>query len=271
MYKLVAIDLDGTLLNSDKVITPRTQEAIKKARQLGVTVVLASGRPIDGMIPSLETLGLTTKEDYVICYNGSYVYCHGEEEPILANILRGYDAKRVYELAQELDLNTHAFSLQHGLITPKDNPYTGREAFINGLTLTEFDFTTLEDDHGIIKAMFADDPEKLDAVVRENRIPEEFSNDYTVVRSAGIFLEFINKKSNKGIGVQAIAERLNLSPEEVICIGDAQNDHHMIQYAGLGVAMANADENTRAIADVIARSNNEDGVAQIIEEYILRL
>ncbi|MDF4887090.1 HAD hydrolase family protein, partial [Vibrio parahaemolyticus] len=126
---------------------------------------------------------------------------------------------------------------------------------------------SLEDDHPIIKAMMVAEPSKLTDVIAA--LPAEMREAFTVVQSAPFFLEFLNPASNKGIGVAAIAEYLGIKPEEVICMGDAENDHHMLKYAGLGIAMANAMEETKQIADYITASNDEHGVAKAIEKFVL--
>ncbi|NAW69340.1 sugar-phosphatase [Vibrio sp. V27_P1S3P104] len=268
MYKLIALDMDGTLLNSQKQISSRTKQAIAKAREQGIYVVLASGRPLAGMRSKLEELDLTSQDDYVLHYNGSIVQNVGTGDIIYQQIIDGRSAKMVARLAQELGVNTHAFSQTHGLITPKTSQYTEVEATINHLPITEMDFEQLSDDHPIIKAMMVAEPPVLTAAIRQ--LPSSLHQDYTIVQSAAFFLEFLNPKSNKGIGVKAIADHLGIDAKEVICMGDAENDHHMLQYAGLGIAMANAMEETKRIADHITLSNDEDGVAVAIEQFALR-
>ncbi|KQH84547.1 HAD family hydrolase [Vibrio furnissii] len=267
MYKLIALDMDGTLLNSQKQISPRTKLAIAEAREQGIQVVLASGRPIDGMRSKLEELNIQSNDDYVLYYNGSMVANVGTGEIIYQQILDGRSAKMVARLANEMGVNTHAFSQIHGLITPKISQFTEVEAQINGLTITEMDFELLEDDHPIIKAMIVAEPELLTRTIES--LPAELHEQYTIVQSAPFFLEFLNTKSNKGVGVKAIADHLNIPASQVICMGDAENDHHMLNYAGLGIAMANAMEETKRIADYITLSNDEDGVAVAIEKFAL--
>ncbi|EMW7171094.1 sugar-phosphatase [Vibrio fluvialis] len=267
MYKLIALDMDGTLLNSQKQISPRTKLAIAEAREQGIKVVLASGRPIDGMRSKLEELNIQSKDDYVLYYNGSMVANVGTGEIIYQQILDGRSAKMVARLANEMGVNTHAFSQIHGLITPKTSKYTEVEAQINGLSITEMDFEQLEDDHPIIKAMIVAEPELLTRTITS--LPADLHQQYTIVQSAPFFLEFLNTQSNKGVGVKAIADHLNIPASQVICMGDAENDHHMLQYAGMGIAMANAMEETKRIADYITLSNDEDGVATAIEKFAL--
>lgn len=267
MYKLIALDMDGTLLNSDKAISEENKQAIAKAREAGVTVVLASGRPLEGMQGKLDELNIHSDKDFVLFYNGSMVKNVGTNEIIHQQIIDGKAAKLVARKAKELGAYVHAFSQVHGLITNEKNPYTDIEANINGLNVREINFESLEDDHPIIKAMMVAEPSKLTEVIAA--LPSEMREEFTVVQSAPFFLEFLNPASNKGIGVAAIAEYLGIQPEEVICMGDAENDHHMLKYAGLGIAMANAMEETKQIADYITASNDEHGVAKAIEKFVL--
>lgn len=267
MYKLIALDMDGTLLTSDKTISPRTKQAIAKAREQGVKVVLASGRPIDGMRGAIEELGLYADGEFVVYFNGSMVKELGSDTVIHQAIIDGASAKRVAALAKQLDLYCHAFSSELGLITPEMNEFTGIESTINKIPITLMDFDELHDDHEIIKAMIVGAPEKLTQAIGD--IPADFHGDFTIVQSAPFFLEFLSQQSNKGVGVGAIAQHLGIEADAVICMGDAENDHHMLEYAGLGVAMENAMEGTKAIANHITASNNDDGVALVIEQFVL--
>ncbi len=265
MYQLIAVDMDGTLLREDKTISDRTKNAIQKAVKKGVKVVLASGRPIAGLERYLEELNLLSEEDYVMSFNGSVLQKVKTKEVIAKNILKGSDLKKLYELSRAIGVNIHAFT-KEGCVTPVMNEYTKLEGRINGIEVYERDFDTIEDDEDVIKVMFIDPPEVLDAAMVH--IPERFYEDYTVVKSAPFFLEFLNKKSSKAAGVKALGEYLGIKQEAIICIGDAGNDLDMIQYAGLGVAMGNAFEEVKAAADYVTFNNDEDGVAHVIEKFI---
>ncbi|MGF1699410.1 sugar-phosphatase [Photobacterium makurazakiensis] len=267
MYKLVALDMDGTLLNSKKEISTRTKQAIQAAREQGVHVVLASGRPLEGMEKYLTELEMLTNNDYVLSYNASLVQQVESKTAIRKQIMKGSDAKNIASLANDFSTFVHAFSPERGLITPEDNTYTQHESEINGVETTVVDFTELTNDEEIIKVMMVAEPSILTAAIEQ--LPAELYEQYTIVQSAPFFLEFMNKNSNKGTGVAMLAEYLNLTADEVICMGDAGNDHHMIEYAGLGVAMENATEDTKALANHITASNDDDGVAKVIEQFIL--
>lgn len=267
MYKLVALDMDGTLLSSDGTISAENKAAIAAARQQGVTIVLASGRPLEGMKWALDALNMNGKNDFVLSYNASLIQRVSDNAIIRSETLTGIDAKNIASLAHDLGVHVHAFTRRQGLITPVSNTYTDHEANINGLDITITDFSTLDDDEEVMKVMMIDEPECLSSAIAQ--LPAFLYEKYTIVQSAPFFLEFMNPHSNKGVGVEALANYLDIKQNEVICMGDAGNDHHMLEYAGLGVAMGNATEATKAIADHITETNNNAGVAKVIQTFIL--
>jgi len=267
MYKIIALDMDGTLLNEEKIVSDKTKEALKKAIEKGVKVVLASGRPIEGLKRYLEELNLMKEDQYVLSYNGCLVQETKSGKIICEFGLKGTDLHYFYDLSYNLGVNIHAFSPKRGLITPKNSKYTEVEATINGIKTNICDFSTVREDEDIIKIMFIDEPDILEKAIES--LPKEIYDRYNVVRSAPFFLEVISKDAGKGVGLKALAHHLNIKQEEVIAVGDAGNDLDMIEYAGLGVAMANASENVKEIANYITGSNNEDGVAAVIEKFIL--
>lgn len=266
MYKLVAIDMDGTLLQKDHTISARTKKAIQKARQQDVKIVLASGRPLEGMQAYLEELDITSSDDYVLSYNGAVVQNIKTKEVIKRKVLKGKDLHYLYGLSQELGVNIHAFS-KDGCITPKMSTYSKLEGTMSEIPVHIIDYSTISNDEEIIKIMMVDEPEILVHAIKN--LPKEIYEKYTVVQSAPYFLEFLNKKANKGEGIRVLTEYLGIKAEEVMCIGDAGNDIHMIEFAGLGVAMGNAFEEVKKVADYITKSNNEDGVAKAIEKFIV--
>lgn len=259
--------MDGTLLNSEGAISPRNKQAILAAIAQGTRVVLASGRPLEGMSWALEELGMTSENDYVACYNGSLVYQVADKKLLRSQTLTGANAKSLAALASKLGVHVHAFSLKAGLITPKHNYYTDHEAKINGLAITEVDFNTLSDDEEMLKVMMIDEPDKLATAI--GQLPADIYQQYNILQSAPFFLEFLHTDSHKGIGVSAIAQQFDINADEVICMGDAGNDKQMLEYAGLGVAMDNASDDIKAIANHITAHHNDDGVALVIEEFVL--
>lgn len=267
MYKLVAIDMDGTLLRGDKTISERTKNAIQSAREMGVTVVLATGRPIEGVSRYLEELHMYSEHDYVLSYNGALIQKTESKESIAKIALEGSDLHCLKKLSDELGVNIHAFSEEKGLITPKNSKYTEVEADINNIEIHEMNIDTIPNNEVIIKIMMIDEPEILGPAME--KLPKEVFEKYTVVRSTPYFLEFLNKEVNKGVGVEMLAKHLGVKKEEVMTLGDAGNDLHMIEYAGLGVAMGNAFDEVKEAADYITDTNENDGVAKAIEKFIL--
>ena len=249
-YKLIALDMDGTLLRKDKTVSERTKKAIEDARKKGVTVVLATGRPIDGVTKYLEELDMYGENDYVLSYNGGLVLKTKNREAICKIGLTGEDLHYLYEISKELGVNIHAFSETKGLITPKNSKYTEVEANINN-----------------IKIMMIDEEEVLQKAI--DNLPKEVYDKYTVVRSAPYFLEFLNKEVNKGVGVEMLAKHMGITLDQVITMGDAGNDLHMIECAGMGVAMGNAFEEIKEVANYITDTNENDGVAKAIEHLVL--
>ena len=246
MYKLIAIDMDGTLLQEDKTISNETKEAIAEAQKKGVKVILASGRPLVGMTKYLEELDMLSEEDYVLSFNGSLVQNTKTHEIIKKNTLKGKDLIELYEIAKKVGVNIHAFS-NKGCITPKMSKYSLLEGRINDIPVVEMDYREIKEEEEIIKIMMIDEPEVLEGAIR--KLPKELYEKYTIVKSAPYFLEFLNKYSSKGVGVKALSDHLGIKKEQIICIGDAGNDLDMIKFAGLGVAMGNAFEEVKAAAD----------------------
>lgn len=267
MYKLIALDMDGTLLTTDKTITERTKNAIKEAEKKGVKIVLASGRPLKGLTRYLKELDLFSGDDYVLSYNGGLVQNTKSEEIVSKVVIKGSDLKHIYEVSKDVNINIHAFSAKEGLITPKLSKYTQYEADMNGIDFLIKDFNTVEDNEDIIKVMMIDEADILDPAIE--KLPQDLYEKYSVFKSAPYFLEFTNKEVDKGLGLKRLGEHLGIKQDEIIACGDAGNDLSMVKYAGLGVAMGNATYEVKEAADFITSSNDEDGIAKVIEKYIL--
>ncbi|CAM2750005.1 sugar-phosphatase [Hathewaya histolytica] len=266
MYKLLALDLDGTLLLNDGTISKENIDNIKKARDKGVKIVLATGRPIDGIKRFIKQLDLITEEDYTVTYNGALVQNNLTEEVLFEKPLSMKDYRELYDLSKGLKVNIHALTDQI-VLTPKMSKYTALEAELNKIEIEEIPVKDLPEDTNIVKIMFIDEPEHLNKVIAN--IPKNIGEKYTMVQSAPFFFEFLHKEVNKWTGVSALAKRLNIKREEIICVGDAGNDYHMIKNAGLGVAMENAFDEIKECAKYITDTNEEHGVAKVIKEFIL--
>ncbi|TSB44899.1 sugar-phosphatase [Alkalicoccobacillus porphyridii] len=268
MYKLVAIDIDGTLLNDQHEVTEEVKEALHAAKKEGVKIVLCTGRPIGGVQRYLQELNLVEEGDYVIAYNGALVQNAHTKEVVSELTLEYKDLKRMYELSLELDCPMHYFDSAN-LYTPNRqiSTYTVLEAHLTTVPLHYLPVEEAPQHITIPKMMFIHEPEKLDQVIK--RIPEDIKQSYMLVKSAPFFLEILNPSVSKGNAVKLLAEELGIKQEEIMALGDNGNDVSMIKFAGCGVAMGNAIPEVKEVADHITSSNNQNGVAQAIRELIL--
>lgn len=266
MYQLIALDMDGTLLNGDKQISEANNRKISEAKAKGKNVVIATGRPLLGIRGFLEELDMISDEDYVIAFNGALVQTVKSGRIISKTTLSVAEYKELYKHSQELGVHIHALT-EDSVTTPVNNKYTGVEASINDIPILEMPVDDIDEDTTIVKVMMIDEPALLDEIIP--KLPTEIKEKYTIVRSAPYFLEFLDKSVNKGVGVAAVAKELGLESENVIAVGDAGNDLDMIKYAGLGVAMDNAFDEVKEAAGYITKSNEEDGVAHVIDKFML--
>ena len=268
MIKIVTIDLDGTLFDKDKIISYKNKLAIAKCHDLGVKIVIATGRPISGVMPVLEELGLTSTSDYAIIYNGSKIINVGTKETISASVIKGDVVKELYQESKRLNTHIHAFRKNEELITPMHNPYTDVESKINHIEDQLFDFNNIDDNDEFIKCMLVDDEAKITTAMAN--INPKYKTEYSMVRSSKIFLEFLHRGIEKGSALKSLASYLNVKMDETMAIGDAGNDISMIKAAGIGVAMKNAFPEVLEIADYITKNdNNNSGVAEALNKFII--
>ncbi|GKU26219.1 Cof-type HAD-IIB family hydrolase [Clostridium folliculivorans] len=268
MYRLMAIDMDGTLLQNDKSLLDATRDSIKKAMDLGIKIVLTSGRPVQGIKNYLDKLGLNGKDDYVIGLNGA-VICRCSDYSVVSSsaVLTGKDLKYIYTRTKELGAYVHAFTEKEDFVSELSKLSEAEEKRLN-LKVRKVDFLKeINDNDEIHKVVLEEESDVLDRIM--NEIPEDLKEEYSVIRTVGYMIEFMNKDCNKALGVESLAKYLGISREEIIAIGDADNDIEMLQYAGLGVAMGNAEDRIKALAKFVTKSNEEDGVSYVIEKFIL--
>ncbi len=266
--KLIAIDIDGTLLNPQHEVTPRVKAAIEAARDKGVAVVLATGRPFLGVQRYLRELGLEKEGQYCITNNGALVQ-KANDASCVAEVPVTFEDYLYYEqMSRELGVNFQALTQSHLYTANKDiSRYTIHEVGLTGMPLR---YRTVEEmDPTLIfpKIMMIDEPERLDAAIA--RIPAEAYERNTIMKSAPFFLEILNKEVNKGAGVKLLAERLGLQRDELMALGDQENDLAMLEFVGTGVAMGNAISVVKEVAQFVTTSNREDGVAVAIEKFVL--
>lgn len=267
--QLVTIDIDGTLLNSQRQILPAVKNAINKAKAQGVKIVLCTGRPLTGVKGFLKELDLTGPNNYVATYNGSVVETT-EGKTITAHALTYDDFLYIEAMSRkvEVPLHTHVVEPPRLLCTNKDiNKYSVFESFLVDIPLMYRTPEEITPKEKIIKMMYIDEGERLAPALE--KLPPEFYEKYTCVRSEDFFFEILNKQASKGQALLDLCAYLNISPDQTMAIGDNENDLSMIQAAQIGVAMGNAVENVKNHADFITKTHDEAGVAYALEKFVL--
>ncbi|WP_369789306.1 sugar-phosphatase [Rouxiella sp. WC2420] len=266
--ELIAIDMDGTLLNPQHDVTPAVKKALTAAINKGVQVVLATGRPLIGIKRYLEELNLQQDGFYCISNNGALVH-NAKDGSIFAETTLNYDDLVYFEsLARELNVGFHALSHSDLYSTNPDiSPYSVHESSVTGIPLRYRSVEQIDRSMTFPKVMMIDHPEVLDVAIA--KIPAEAKERYTIMKSSPYYLEILDKTVNKGTGVQKLAEKLGIPRENVMTLGDQENDIAMLEYAGLGVAMGNALDSVKAVSQFVTKSNTEDGVAYAVEKFVL--
>ena len=266
-YKIIVLDLDGTLTNRDKIITPRTRDALMEAQKAGNIVVLASGRPTPGVEPLARELEMDRFGSYILSYNGGMITNCKTGETVFSSLLPLEANGKIIGLAKEHRVDILTYEGEEIITNNEECPYAVKESNINHLPLRQ-----VEDMKGYVsfpvpKFLMLDDGDYL--VTVEPRVKAAMGRDFSVYRSEPFFLEVMPKGIDKAQSLGRLLERIGMKREEMIACGDGYNDLTMIQYAGLGVAMENAVLPVRNAADYITASNNEDGVGLVVEKFML--
>ena len=267
-YKLLVLDVDGTLLDSEKKISKRTLAALLKVQQMGVRIVLASGRPTYGLMPIAKALELGNYGGFILSYNGGQIINAQSGELLFE---RRINPEMLPYLEKKSRKNGFAIFTYHEdtIITDSpENEHIRHEAELNGLKIiaeTEFSIAV---DFAPCKCMLVSDDEEA-LVGLEDHWRRRLNGALDVFRSEPYFLEVVPCSIDKSNTLGALLEKLGINSEEVIAIGDGVCDVSMIQSAGLGIAMGNAQDSVKVCADRITASNDEDGVAEAVEKAIL--
>lgn len=264
--KLLALDIDGTLLNDDKIITDKVKRAIIEVQQQGIKVAISSGRAIFGVMPIANELELEKYGGYVLSFNGGKI----------VNCMTGevmYERHLPYEVISEIC--THAKANNVELITfdkdliveNADDKYVQAE-----VALIKRQPKIVEDIASYVtalvnKMLMVGEPTVIERL--EGEMQEVFKNRLSVYRSEPFFLEFLPLNIDKAASLARLIEFLEIDRSELMAIGDGYNDLSMIEYAGVGIAMGNARQVVQKAADYVTLSNEEDGVAHALKKWLL--
>ena len=267
-YKLLVLDVDGTLLNDEREISKRTLAVLLKVQQMGVRIVLASGRPTYGLMPLAKTLELGNYGGVVLSYNGCQIIKAQNGEILFE---RRINPEMLPYLEKKARKNGFAIFTYHDdtLITDSpDNEYIKNEALLNNLKIIREDEFSTAIDFAPCKCMLVSDKEKA-LIGLEQHWEKRLAGTLDAFRSEPYFLEVVPCGVNKANTLGALLEHLGVTREEVIAVGDGVCDVTMLQLAGMGVAMGHSQDSVKVCADYVTASNEEDGVALAVEKLIL--
>lgn len=262
-YKALALDLDGTLLTSNNTISDKTKEALIELQERGVKVILASGRPTYGMKQFSEELLLDLYDSYLLSFNGGQMIKVKGMEILSEKTLEVEMIHHLYEEALRQGVGLIVYE-KDKLLCLKPNEYTEIESRITGMPIVEI---TNKNDikEKSVKCLMTENPDKIQSI--ESRIADIYQDSLAVYRSAPFFLELVPKGIDKGARLRELVHILDINPSEIVACGDGYNDKTLIEAAGVGVAMGNAVPEIKAIADDVTKSNDEDGIVDIIHRY----
>lgn len=273
-YKLICIDMDGTLLNDKKIISERNLDTIKLAYDKGVRIAVCTGRIFTSADSFSDMLGVKSP---VIAANGAYIMEKDRDEVIYKATIGVKNCKKLLNVFRKYDIYPHYYT-NNVIFTEniefssrfyeKANKLLAKDKQIKVVLVEDWEKIFKEYESEIFKSIGVDrDLEKMGKAKIELRD----MNDFEVVSSNFDNFEVTNKGVSKGNAVKILADYYGINREQVICIGDSENDLSMIKFAGLGVVMENGDEFVKEAAQYITDSNNNDGVAKAIEKFVLEV
>ena len=257
--------MDDTLLTDDHKISNENKEMLLKAQEMGVYVVLASGRPTSAMIEYAKELKCDVNNSFMISFNGSTITDLKEDKVLFEHALTKEQVHSLYDFSQQN--NTHIITYLDGkIISETNSEYIDIESNITGLEHVIVPSFKDAVTTSAVKCLLLEEPSFLKGVesVLKTAMP-----DLSVCMSKPFFLEAAPNGVDKGAAIQILAEKLSIHQSEIIAVGNAGNDLTMVEYAGLGVWVDNVDPELRHLANVIVASNNDHGVAEVVRRFIL--
>ena len=268
MIKLVAIDMDGTLLNSKKELLEETKQYFKNFhnKNTETLLVLCTGRPESGIRPYLKDLGYLEENHYIISQNGANIYESQTGKRVMDAFVDSAAIQKWIELGKKHGISVMGAGVDYYYSFDED-PTEWMEFDVKLVSGKLKRIPTKESlNTDFYKILLMGDEEQLNEF--ETFIPQEWRDEFYVVRSQKYLVEVLTKGVNKAFGLEKLAQKLNIEPSEIAAIGDAANDIEMLEYAGLAIAMGNASEEVKAIADIVTDTNENNGVIKAIDKLI---
>lgn len=265
MYKLLALDLDGTLLDKENQISAQNINAIKRIIQQHCMVVLCSARPVKAIAAVIYNTELEHLIRYFISFNGAWIYDAVERADIRFTPLSRKEVQTAIAMLAENQFPHHFFTRTNMMIcSPNISYYTRYESdiFAMEIVFTEPVYIAQRDD--IVKISMVGSTDFIDNIA--NKIDEQFHLQYSLSKTSNHYYEIMKHGINKGDALHYLSQHLNISAQAVVSIGDQENDISMFQFSAVGVAMGNASDYVKSCADRVSQDNNQHGVAFAINQ-----
>ena len=267
-YSMIVLDVDGTLLNNDHIITARMRATIIKVQQMGIRIVLASGRPPYGLLPLAKELDMDKNDGYILSYNGGQIMNVQTETIVFEKVINPKMLAYLERKAIKNNFSIFTYSGDTIIANSVSDEHIIQEAELNAMRLREVDNFAESIPFSPYKCMIVSDDEKALECL-ENQWRKRLAGELDVFRSETYFLEVVPTSINKANTLSVLLEALGVATESVIAIGDGVCDVTMIQLAGYGIAMGNAQESVKSCADYVTLTNDDDGVAAAIEKLVI--
>lgn len=273
-YKMIAMDMDGTLLTTDKQVSERSKEILQKAADAGIKLVICTGRIFTSAWEFAELIGTVAP---IIASNGAYIREKDRDEVIYMKNLQKDEIFKAVQIVKKHGFYPHLFSSDTifteklfftSHVYDKQNQSLPKDRQVKIVVTEDLEKVIEENYEIILKIVIVSEMDEIEGLSKlRSEISKEL--DVSIVSSAENNCEIMSKGISKGNGVKILGDIYGISPEETMCIGDNENDISMIEYAGLGVAMANASDALKEVANYITDTNDNDGVAKAIEKFVL--
>lgn len=266
-YRLIAVDLDGTLVRSDQTISSYTQEVLLRLQRKGIKVVIASGRPTYGTSHVANTLHLDEFGGYVMSYNGGEISNWATKEMLHAQTLDSDVLPYIYMFACEHGMPIMTYVGKEVVSEVADNDYIRYSSMRNRMPIRQVgNFLEATQGAQIVKCIIVGESEQLVSV--ETELQTALGQRASAYRSEPFFLEIVPQGIDKARGLEVLLQKTGIRQTELIAFGDGYNDIPMLQFAGMGIAMENANEEIKKAADMVTCNNNDDGVALALEKLL---
>ena len=265
MYKILALDIDGTLTNSAKEVTPKVKNALFELYKRDIPILLVSGRPTEGILPIAKEIELEENNGYILAFNGGKIINAATKEVIYQKSVPGEYVQEICDFALDNDLAVLTYKNGDIITNKPEDEYVQIEARINKLKAVKVDNVASEAPEAPDKFLIVGAPEVIG-----DKLPimqKKFEGRLNIFCSEPYFMEIVPLGIDKAQSLELLLSKLGLTREELMACGDGGNDVTMVNYAGMGVAMANACKAVLEVADFVTTSNDEDGVAVAIEKY----